>query len=517
MSISTRLSAALSAFRNPTPPQAPRKPTPPQAPRNVYPGTPSIQRSRGIVPLQSARRDLTPFRRRQIQALSRDLESSDGIVNAFLDKAEQYIVGPRGLQLAPNTKDRDWNLLAKESWKNWQRYGNLVSLQGFEQDQSLIARTWLVDGGVFLNRTFSPDSGRPRYQLIEAHRCETPWSRVGDEGKSIIDGVEVDPVTMRPLGYWIRIGDTPTVEQSWMFLDAEFCDHIYEPSRIGQYREIGIFYAVLNDYLDLQELQGYEMGAAKDNASITRTITTQTGEIEEESGIGASLRKETDPDDEDRDIYYRKVLGAETVVLKAGDELKEHRSDRPSVSVQQFWDYVLERATAGSGLHAAILVSRPGVNGTVMRAYLDMANDWFRARSAALAGYFGRVYEWVIENEIKSGNLKNAPADWRAWKFTAPKAINVDIGRNSAATIAELGAGVTTYDEVYGRSGRDWEEAFWQKGYEMSVAQKVADHYGLRRAEIIRLDPNELSAGEPVDPDPSKPDPSKPDEKEDEE
>ena len=47
-----------------------------------------------------------------------------------------------------------------------------------------------------------------------------------------------------------------------------------------------------------------------------------------------------------------------------------------------------------------------------------------------------------------------------------PRAVNVDVGRNSNALIVELGAGATTYRQHYSALGLDWEQELAQVGIE---------------------------------------------------
>ena len=468
-----------------------------------YPAAQSTPNRRTIqASVQSARLDISPFERLRMVAISRELERGDALVNRFLDLAEQYSVGPNGLRLRPASADAEWAKLARLEFEGWMPYADIASRQGWSQLESLILRLMLVDGEIFIFLTESEESGRPRVQLLETQCVATPPHLRAYEGRQIVEGVELD-ANGRPTAYWVALQSAPSpyvgFNQQWERVPAEQIIHVFEPSRPGQVRGLPIFYPVINDILDLQELQGLEMLAAKDAAETSKVINNETGEAHQEtSGIGDSLRRRVaaaaaPETEEQRQAYYQQAIGGKTVVLKRGDDMKQFESQRPSVAVQQFWDYVGARAMAGAGLPIEIIIMK-SLQGTMTRAALDMANAWFRSRSAALVGHLGRVYEHVIERSHAQGFLPSLPADWRKFRYTPPRSINVDVGRQSVALINEWKAGWRTLDEIANQLGYEWEEILEQKAREMAFAKELAARYGIDRAELIQMTPNETAA-----------------------
>jgi hypothetical protein len=101
------------------------------------------------------------------------------------------------------------------------------------------------------------------------------------------------------------------------------------------------------------------------------------------------------------------------------------------------------------------------MQGTVFRGALAVYDRWIKARSAVMQAFVEEVYIWVTsENRLIEKEIADRPGDWVRTKIYPPKSYSVDIGYDSAATIAELGAGITTYDQVYGEKGLYWEEQF---------------------------------------------------------
>lgn len=429
---------------------------------------------------QAARKDIPYSVRRKMLSWAREMERKDPIFNRFLDLCEQYVVGPTGLRIVSGSSDSDWSVRANAEWDTWQPWADLSSRFSFGQRQGLIEREVEVAGEVFIHLTYG-SSLRPRIKLIESENVETP-PKFGNEGQ-VVDGVRLDG-NDRPIGYYLKPAD-PTAE--WPFIDADQIVHIFEPSRVGQTRGLPVIYPVLRELIDLGELQEFEMLAAKDAATVSKVIKTATGEISVQdlrrqrfslstqtpAGAAATSSKAD---------FYKDALGGETLVLQTGDEMEQFRSDRPSVAMQSFWDWVSARAAAGMGLPIEILIMR-SLQGTMTRAALDMANTFFRCRAAARAEAFGRVWEHVIGSTLTL--RRNQPVDWRRIRYTPPRAINVDVGRNSRALIDEWTAGFRTLESIAAETGQDWREILTQRADEASFAAQLEQSRGLAPGSIL--------------------------------
>ncbi len=150
-------------------------------------------------------------------------------------------------------------------------------------------------------------------------------------------------------------------------------------------------------------------------------------------------------------------------MLKHGDEFQQFATERPGVNMREYWRQLTEKVCAGVGI-PYVLVFPESMQGTVYRGALDMSAVWFKSRHHVMATAARRIYEYVMEYAIKTDpTLNDAPSDWYEVAITAPRAPNVDVGRNSAAQLKELEAGIITYDEVYGSRGLDWRSSLEAK------------------------------------------------------
>lgn len=453
---------------------------------NRYEGGQLHTSSRSYIPayVQDARFDADSATREEILRKARYWERNNAIVNRLADVYEQYTVGG-GLQMIPSSSDPDWNERAKVYWDESCKLLNLCNRQPFSADQSLTARTQFIDGGIFILKT-KGETGFPRIQFIESHRCRTPSSMRELEGATIIDGVEVDKRTGRPIAYWIADG---VESQSFRRIPADQIIHVFEPSRVGQYRELSFLYPVLNDIHDLDDLQILEQKAARQAAEISNVITNETGELSPDQlrNQRYNLGKQTSAGTEtleQRVEYIRRTTGAKTVALKNGEKFEQFKSERPSVATQGYWDFLTSKICAGVGIGKQ-LVFPWSMQGTVVRADLDIAAQFFKSRHAVLAAAFAEVYIFVMEYGIKRDvRISDPPPDWRNVSIRPPRAVNVDNGRNSSAMLAELAAGATTYEDIYSPQGHDWKDRIRQKAKEVAFMKKVAAEEGVEPGEI---------------------------------
>jgi capsid protein len=358
--------------------------------------------------------------------------------------------------------------------------------------------------------------------LIESHRVETPPDRQTDE--RIVDGIQVDE-RGRPVGYWVREqvfhgGQFSLFSQDrFTYVPAEQMIHIFEPSRPGMYRGLPFSYAVMNDLHDLDDLQILEMDAAKDAARTSKVVKTKTGEMPMEDFIRNRIRKGTSSDvdgtsggsSRDREEYYKEVLGADAVVMRAEDEYDQFKSERPSVAVQSYWEHLISKVCAGHGI-SKLLVFPHSMQGTVTRADLDVANAFFRSRSAVLATFFAHVYhywlDWAVLNIIE---LSDPVASYKKVRVRPPRSVNVDVGRNSRAVLDELKAGVRTFEDVYGELGDDYTMRLRQRAKEIRLIEDLAKEFGVKASQISDIAESAPAQAQPNPRDPSdEPEPGQP-------
>ena len=470
-----------------------------RAPVNRYEGAGnSIRRSWLDTTYTSIRFDCSSSTRTQIVKKSRFFEQNNAVMNRLGDLFENYTVGSN-FSVQPSSSDPEWNQAAKRAWDKWSRFPDIGSRQSFGTLMGLAARSWFYDGESFILLTQGA-SGRPRLQLIEAQQVATPTGMESDA--SVFDGVRFDVKNGRAISYFIGQEQQQNQVTDIRSISSDNVVHIFEPQRAQQLRGIPFVACVINDLHDLDDLQKLEMEACKLASSVAQVIKTASGEVQ-----ASSLRNGLASNSDAAQSYYENVFGASVKVMKHGDDFQQFLSERPGVNMREYWRNLTEKVCAGVGI-PYVLVFPESMQGTVYRGSLDMSSVWFRSRHQVMASAARRIWEYVMASEIRTDpSLANPPPDWYEVAIQAPRAPNVDVGRNSAAQLAELEAGITTYDEIYGARGIDWRAALEAKAREASYINSLAIKYGIGVYQIStgQEDKPERIASEPTTPQPPAP------------
>lgn len=419
---------------------------------------------------QDAHLDLSATDRMTLVNLSRHWEINSPLAAKLGFIFEQYTVGEDGLPVSPATSSEDFNKEALSFWQESEPLLDISSALGFRHLQGLTAHRWFFDGEFYWLKTRG-DSGFPRLQGIETHRIQTPDKLRKDP--SVVDGIRLDLRTGRPLSYFVAEGADA---KEFREIPATSMIPFVDQSRVRLHHSAPFLAPALNDLQDLHELQHFEMLAAKDASEITNVVYNQIGEAPP-SGMNATRYGEQvtlntgATATEDKQEFYRDKVGGRTVYLQIGDKLEQHQSARPSVAMQGFWDFIESNICIATGI-SRLLVRPWSMQGTVTRADLDSQAAFFRTRSAVLIAGTRNAYEYVIGQAIRAGRLKNAPKDWAKASIRPPRSVNVDIGRNSNAMLAELAAGATNFELIYSPMGLDYREELKKLDAQLAYIEK---------------------------------------------
>jgi hypothetical protein len=165
------------------------------------------------------------------------------------------------------------------------------------------------------------------------------------------------------------------------------------------------------------------------------------------------------------------------VGLKTGEALAQFATARPAQSTREFWRLLETKICLGCGF-PYVLVNPDSMQGTVYRGSLDTATAFFRMRSLVMSTACREVYRYVMGFAKNDPALGTAPLDWYRCNIIPPRAPNVDVGRNSAAMIAELEVGATDYELIYAPQGLDWRQRFAalaeQKAFAASIGLSLS-------------------------------------------
>lgn len=432
----------------------------------------SISRSLRHTPAQDARFDVRQAERNVVTGKARDFEANNWLAQRLGSTFVDYTVGANGLQVMPASSDPEWNKRNKVNFNQFAERPDLCSRQNLGILQGQIAWRWFFDGEMLILKTRGQSKNgktQPRIQLIESHRVGTPPSLSKEEGRTIIDGVKIDG-NGRPVGYYIKDSSD---SNTYRLVDAEDIIHVFEPTRPGEYRGTSFLAPVINQLHDLDDLQKLEMQAAKRNASDAVIIETATGEADAEELLRNDGNTTASADGKVRKQHYEDIFGATARYIYSGDKVHQNPGERPSATTIEHWQLVISQICIGAGIPKQ-LVFPYSIQGTIGRYDIDAAAVTFRARSGVIAQALREIYIYVTQWGIKTEKeIADPPFDWVNASIRPPRSPNADIGRNSAAAIANLENGLTNYDIEFGALGLDWREEFVKLKEQQDFAKSI--------------------------------------------
>lgn len=404
--------------------------------------------------------DLTPGVRSELVRRSRYLTRNSGFIRELVGSMSLYSVGD-GLKPQAESSDPAWNRLAETYFNRWGRHAELSGRFNLTQCQHLACRAVDVDGEIFIHKV--EEDGQLRVQLIESHR-------IGDNSDSdnMLDGVAIDkagrPVSYRLLGDDGKYSDIP----------AAHILHVYDPDSPSQMRGFPTLQHSINHLLDEMELLALEKHAVKDNADITRVLTS--GRLDAEDGdfhIGDVANAAASDG-----TFLQTVLGGKLVTLQPGEDIKPFESSRPSPTFTGFLEH-LRRDSALGVLPFEFAADSSKLAGSGVRLTVARADRRFSYRQTLLIDRMLRpLWLWVIGNAITTGKLP-AVEGWTEVNFTTPRRVTVDAGREAAQNRADVLAGLKTLTDHYAELGMDIHEEVENRARELLLIKETAEKYGL--------------------------------------
>jgi len=443
--------------------------------------------------VQDSRFDKNFVTRRELMRRMRNHAQDVPIHKRGLDLSRQYVIGTHmpvvtslasedGLD-AYRPGKKAWRELAEEVWHEMiQSAGlngeSLFTLMNVGHDCKKndgdvafvrVSRPQIIEYG---GRSVKVD--RPCWQMVEAHRIETPFNKWANDGKDVIDGVQYQQVItktptgqtrpqMVKIGYWVKDTiDALAFKDNYTLIPCEAVEFIYSPNRVNDVRGISDYYAVETTIGLLRDMLKLEMRAQTVQSQLTVFITNGAGQVVDpkmkasltQLGIKISAGPNGAPVATAADVkkakaVYDEIYGGEKFIGKTGDELKFLAPNRPSEATMNLWQYLIDSYCAGARLPRALVFPKTSggtkSQGTEIRAELDSANSGFISEfNANWKPFVKASWKFFIGWAIKTdARLADPPADWENIEVSPPRSVLVDAGYDSHATIAELQEGIT--------------------------------------------------------------------------
>lgn len=435
-----------------------------------------------------------PWELETLRDRSRDRVANDPIASAIPTTISLNVVGP-GLQ--PQSRLRAEVLgisedeaetlqnQAEDAFEEWQKYADAGGRLDFQEMQTLVLNSVIVDGEILANLPMLSGGGRPfsrAVELITGDRLATPY---GQGNSNVFQGVELGEERKEPRRYWIRkapkaMGDVELPSQDFLGIpprDAQgrpMILHIFATERPGQIRGFTHFAPVLKYFKNLADSLDAEVVAQKVAACLSAVITRTNVDIPTFPAVSST----GSPSPSSSTYSDQKTIKLEpgmVPTLGIGEDIRIIDFKKGGETFDVFLTKVMRILGNAFGLpYELLLRDFSKTNYSSARAALLEAWRAFYYRRSWLSRKFCQPpWELVLEEAMLKGQFEVRRRDFYARRAEYCRAAWIGPGRGWVDPVKEIVAAkleedydYTTLADQCAAQGRDWEDVLRQKARE---------------------------------------------------
>ena len=395
---------------------------------------------------------------------ARNLEQTYALACSIPRKFADYCVSSASMKW--NTGDIAIDKIYRDAWKRWMPIADVQGRHVFKKMTKIAIERVVVDGRVFgqLDRRddFLQVAG------IEGDRVSSNGIFNADT-KGLVSGIGIDDagryqfyrVWERSLyGTFIKYQDIP----------ANQIVHVFDADRFDSVSGVTRFNAVLNTLRDLVETKKAEGLSAKLNSKLALLYKSNLGA----QPIVNLLPNDRDNPGDSTKINVQPVGNMAIAYMFPNEDIHAHQSDRPSEGWRWLMEWFVRETALAFNLPFGVVWHMAGLGGPAVRYEINQANRTFMSFLHDVIDpmwYRPIVGAWQAL-EMSSGRLPFHP-NWYNFQTPRPKAITIDLGRDSKSGIAENAAGLGTATDWFAEDDRDFEEMTAQLVYEAKVRESL--------------------------------------------
>jgi capsid protein/2'-5' RNA ligase len=468
----------------------------------AYQGGQRGQRNRQsatIFPNSSPESSLIQLERIQCMWESRSLSDNFGVADYIYNLFCDYCI-PDFSKIRWNTGNADDDKKLRERFLVWSK--GMCDYKGLDTLNQLIRlakRSQLRDGDMaFRCVSEKVDLGSLsrkclRLQLIEADCIGSPFSIV--VSPTYIGGLILDSLTKRVLEY--DIYDRPPQGSTYIPLakvPADEIIHFRKLRRGGQYRGIPLLAPALPAYVDLKEILDNERISTKAQSNIWAFIQSPTGDSSDDEMVypGLGVPANIDPGT-GQNRTYKDLTPGTAMYGNPGEQPVFLKNERPSPSFGGLVKCLFMEIFCCSGVDYAFGYDPSDLQGTAMRLTSAKTQRTFQQDWSFNEEYlFDPVVNRWLEHEKQNGYFDDLSKEilesgaYANYSLTQPAHPSADVGRESAANLAELAAKIKSRHTIAVEQGLDWEverqqlekEEVGLSGGQMAISESLAKSLG---------------------------------------
>lgn len=397
-----------------------------------------------------------------------------------------------GLIPEPNSGDEKFDEEAELAWGEFCMAPDITGLCHMGQLQRLIYASKLIDGEIFSIKT-SDETGEPKLQLVESHRC------AGKNYGDTLDGMTVDQFG-RPDEYRMCLGTTSTGDvnrngDAEMVLARDLVHHRYQ-LRAGEYRPLTAFKACLNTAHDVADILLLEKAAVKDACGKTDIIETKTGEADPQSKTTerfAINRTDSATNAAAAQLFYSKTFGPAAKYIRRGDKYTPYIPQRPSPAWQGLMDFLSANIAMPWGMPPSTLLQIK-VGGADTRGYYSAAARVIQVHQYDFACELTPIYRYVVNSKLGgSGRPKN----WARAEWHGPRPITCDLGRQGDSDRQDLAMGALAVQEYCATQETTMRKLFRQNALAKKLRAQIAQEEQVEPDDVFNFNYKAIQQPQP--------------------
>ena len=394
---------------------------------------------------------------------ARDLADNFPPVRSLLLKFATYVSGRISYQA--RTGDKELDSQVERYWSEWCSKCDFLRRHDFTTLLQLAVQAILRDGdcGFIVVR----DGGELRLQSVEADRIGSPYNRLIDSDK-YIGGINLDEYG-RPVSYQVYVRTINNQYLDPTDIPAPEFIHLFDATRLDEYRGRSAFATALNATRDLQEALKAEIQAIKFASYQTGVITTENGSADAADYFATSSRNDNGQTEKLANIDPGAIN-----YLSPGEKMEMFQSERPGGAFGEFIRLVQSHICMSVGLPYGFAFDADK-SGPMARMEAAMAERTFaRWRGLLESQFLNRIKNIVLLDAASRGEIDDSEflLDGR-WCW--PAKVSIDYGREANADIALWKAGLKTAGQIYSDAGEDYEEALRARAKEAAMIVDLAE------------------------------------------
>lgn len=430
------------------------------------------------------KKTFTVFDRQELTRKMRWLSVNAGLVRQMVADNVMYAVAD-GIRPQAASGDAAWDEKAEKYFNEWaNRPCEITGRFNFWECQQLACRKVDVDGEIFVLKTYATD-GSPLIQLIESHRVGTSAAAAGVPD-GMWDGVMFNKFGA-VVGYNVIRSDGTT-----RLIPANSLLHVYHPETASGARGFSPMQHSINNLIDILEILSMEKVAVKANGDIVRTIERENPQFDGSAADFEAFGMR--PQDYPSEVYNNpeqvgSFLGGKILSLAPGEKLESFQSQRPNPTFTGFIEHLQKDSTAGV-LPYQFTSDPNGIGGAAIRLVVSKAERAFGARQhMMMTRMLTPIWAYVIGTAISNGDLP-AHDGFTKINWVTPRRVTVDAGREAAANLADIMAGLKTVSEHFQEQGQDPREQIRRRAADARLIIDTAKEFNVPVSMIFEPSAN---------------------------